>query len=168
MLSSRLALRASRFVTRSGLYKLGGPTAAFRAPRHILPWEVVNANHNENSPLTVEHLHDEKFTYDGANALTSGPTASYVALTDDDFKRVPEGFCGELETEFLYVYGDTKKWMIRDAGKLTCRLIDDFKNSKQAEQVAPPPVAAHAPVDFEVSVCLSVAQINAPCTVRSI
>lgn len=131
MLSLRLASSSARFISRSGLNKLGGSTAAFRANVN-LPWDIVHDAHNSGAtPFTIEDLHKKKFVHPGGpHALTSAPTGTYVTVTDEDIKSIPEGFAGDLDNEFLFVGGQTKSWMIRDAGKLVCSLLDDFKGRK--------------------------------------
>lgn len=132
MLSLRGGLKSARFASRSGLNRLGGSVAAFRANVR-LPWdETIDRHSSSKGSNLLEDLHKKKFVFpEGPHALTSAPTGSYVAVTDEDVKRVPEGFAGELEHEFLFVGLDKPKyWMIRDAGKLVCNLLDEYKMSK--------------------------------------
>lgn len=135
MLSIRAGLRSARFVNKTGLHRLGGSVAAFRA-NVPLPWDVASYLHEQSRGTNLlEDVHRKKFFQPaGPHALTSEATASYVAVTDEDVKRVPEGFAGELEHDFLFVGLDKpKNWMIRDAGKLVCNLLDEYKMSKQED-----------------------------------
>lgn len=132
MLSMRVGLRSARFVSKSGMSRLGGSVAAFRANVE-LPWDSVASSHyNVKGENLLEDMHVKKFVRPaGPHALTSAPTGSYVPVSDEDVRRVPEGFAGELDHEFLFVGLDKPKhWMIRDSGKLICNLLDEYKMSK--------------------------------------
>eukprot|EP01032_Pedospumella_encystans_P007921 gene7921-9440_t len=132
MLSMRVGLKSSRFVNRSGLNRLGGSVAAFRT-NVPTPWDVAADNHNKTKGQNLlEDMHRKKFVRPaGPHALTSAPTGTYVPVSDEDVQRVPEGFAGELDHEFLFVGQDKPKhWMIRDSGKLLCNLLDEYKMSK--------------------------------------
>jgi len=127
----RVGLKSSRFLNKSGLNRLGGSVAAFRA-NVLAPWDTAMVNHDAKNKNLLEDMHMKKFVRPaGPHALTSAPTGTYVPVTDEDVQRVPEGFAGELEHEFLFVgLNKPKHWMIRDSGKLLCNLLDEYKMSK--------------------------------------
>lgn len=106
-------------------------------------------NHDQEGTLSVTDLHTSKFSYKGSqsSALTSAPTATYVTVTDEDFKRIPEGFCGELDTEFHFVFGDERKWMVRDSTKVVCRMLDNFKHRKLDQIGGDGPIHTSSRVD---------------------
>ncbi|KAJ1413363.1 hypothetical protein B484DRAFT_402061 [Ochromonadaceae sp. CCMP2298] len=64
-----------------------------------------------------------------AMAMSQASTGAWVRVSEAEASRhFPEGFAGTTAEEFEFT--GEPRWMVRDAGKLLCGLIDDFEAHK--------------------------------------
>jgi hypothetical protein len=72
---------------------------------------------------------EELFNASACKEIHDVREGGYVDLDSKDINTfIPEGLAGELEEEFDF--SGRTSWMVRDAGKLLCRLIEDFEATK--------------------------------------
>ena len=62
------------------------------------------------------------------NVITLLDEGEYVTLNSAELdKYLPEGLSGDSNEEFQF--SGQKSWMVRNSGKLLCRIIDEFNNT---------------------------------------
>ena len=102
-------------------------------PDHF-PWRKDWKLHEDYN--FADDLFDEEFDYPPSkDSLTSYMTGAYVDLTEEDLKRLPEGFGGDMKKEFDMASEGEKRWMIRDSGKFCCRYLDYYKATKSGQSM---------------------------------
>lgn len=84
--------------------------------------------------------------------LQNVPEGGYVDITPDIIEEyLPEGLAGEVAEEFQFTARHT--WMIRESGKLLCRLVEEFEYLKLSRLDRPEaPVKTksfHLPIEVE-------------------
>jgi hypothetical protein len=131
MLASRFVRRVS--LKQTLLTKTSVLSFSTAPQREVFPWRK---NQKQDDDFTIAKFFPDQFDRSaGAHTATHGATGTYVTLSEDDVKLVPEGFAGEVGPEFELAWDEQKRWMIRDAGKLCCQLLDNYKASKTNTQL---------------------------------
>eukprot|EP00428_Durinskia_dybowskii_P066013 CAMPEP_0170364790 /NCGR_PEP_ID=MMETSP0117_2-20130122/5564_1 /TAXON_ID=400756 /ORGANISM="Durinskia baltica, Strain CSIRO CS-38" /LENGTH=700 /DNA_ID=CAMNT_0010619319 /DNA_START=113 /DNA_END=2215 /DNA_ORIENTATION=+ len=93
-------------------------------------------NQSQHDSFNISGTYSNHFDHKVVNhSFTHGPTGSYITLSESDARLIPEGFAGEAKEEFQVAKDKQKRWMIRDAAKLCCRLIDQYKFEKTGEEI---------------------------------
>jgi len=116
--------------------------------QHILSFSTYNSskygnngaksNLYESKPvrdqpvITTSTLLDFSSFFAGdAKSIYSIQEGGYVDINMAEIKKIlPEGLAGDAMEEFKF--SGRTSWMIRDTGKLLCRLIDDYHKERQS------------------------------------
>lgn len=116
-------------------------------PKLLSPTLKTGVEETFDEGIALKQLQQEYFTAPESSSLYAVRSGSYIQVSDDIVSKcVPEGLGGEIIDEFKFSH--KKMWMVRDATKIICNLLDNFKDDANSSSSLSNDIVSFTPAQF--------------------
>lgn len=116
-------------------------------PKIVTPNLKTSVEETADEGAALKQLHHDYFIAPENSNLYAVRSGSYMQVPDNIISTtVPEGLGGEITDEFKFSH--KKQWMIRDATKIICHILDNFQSDTKSSTSLSNDILPFSPTQF--------------------